>query len=132
MRALGVALLLCACSPPLDAGFTGTWDGLQRLALASGEIDGPAEYTVTATGDTAVTVICGTTFIRATGSADSASWVGTASCPPVETPGCDSTTLTYTKAQLQLDAQIFYYLGSGTAAGCGTVAPASVSFRGEK
>lgn len=139
---LGLVVLVCGCGSseeaPLNPNFAGTWTGNTYVTLQglNPYPPIPSQTMVTVNGNEATSVPCGSATDQvATGSGDTASWIGTASCPPVSLTGqfiCASVVFTFTQSTTTLNNGTLSIVGTGTAAGCSLSYPLTEIFNGTK
>jgi hypothetical protein len=143
----GTVALVCACSGtnapvdsgtgngPLSAGLAGTWGGpVQTHFSVGGDFGIAFVLYISVSGETAsVSGVCpdGSGPMAVTGSATSASFSGSLTCPSVPVTGCDGVVITYTDANLALiGPTALKFIATGTAVGCGLTASVSSTFSG--
>jgi hypothetical protein len=140
-----VWLLLLGCggspgpvgSEPLNPLFAGNWEGTSTFEIEN--YWGPlAAFALSFTpqGDMlSIRGICpdGEGGVDATGEADFAEWVGTFSCPAVQSADCDSYVVSYTKARVTLNPpSLLTLVATGSTLACGVAGPGGMTFTGSR
>ena len=142
---LALAVVLAsaaACGPSLNpalgGGYYGEWT--QTLGESPSQShEGP--LTLAVSGQTlTVSGICpdGSTSIKAIGSGESASWMGTLACPATTVGSCAAAVVTFTSVKVYVevddmndgDLNQLSLEGAGNYSGCGTSASFTYSFDG--
>jgi hypothetical protein len=141
---LVVTLVMASCGGssetksggPLDPGFAKTWGGGMTMACTGLDpMVSTGSMPITVSGSSLmVGVGCldlSVISLAYTGSGATASWVGSASCPPTAYGTCPTWVYTRTSGTITLNANgTLTASGVGTLVGCGVSVDCTTSFNG--
>jgi hypothetical protein len=139
-----VALMMASCGGssettsggPLDPGFAKTWGGSMTMACAGMDpMVSTGSMPITVSGSSLmVGVACldlSVINLAYVGSGTTASWVGSAACPPTAYGTCSTWVYTRSSGTVTLNANgTLTASGVGTLVGCGTSVGCTTTFNG--